>query len=236
MIDFHSHILPGIDDGSESIEETKHMLLAAGEQGVTEMIATPHFYAQRDSVNSFLARRQRAFNAYESIRTRTDLVPEVRMGAEVYYFPGIGKASMISELCVEHTNLLLLEMPFAQWTSAMQKDLQCMIKEQKLTVMLAHIERYYEFQKKKDVWNEVWELPIVFQMNAGSFSNRKKKKIYHLLEQEQCPVVFGSDCHNRERRPPNMAQAHDWICKKKGKDAWKTVDDLGRRLLDNEWK
>lgn len=46
MIDFHTHILPGIDDGSRSVEMTMQMLNAETEQGVTGIVATPHFYAQ----------------------------------------------------------------------------------------------------------------------------------------------------------------------------------------------
>ena len=54
MIDFHSHVLPGVDDGSKSMEQSLQMLEASVQQGVTHMVATPHFYASRMDPDSFL--------------------------------------------------------------------------------------------------------------------------------------------------------------------------------------
>ena len=66
-IDFHTHILPGIDDGSRNVEMSLRMLAAQREQQVDEIVATPHFYAQKDSVEEFLLRRQRS---YEKLKTK----------------------------------------------------------------------------------------------------------------------------------------------------------------------
>lgn len=66
-IDFHTHILPGIDDGSRNVEMSLRMLAAQREQQVDEIVATPHFYAQKDSVEEFLLRRQRS---YEKLKLR----------------------------------------------------------------------------------------------------------------------------------------------------------------------
>ena len=61
MIDFHTHILPGIDDGSRSVEMTMQMLNAETEQGVTGIVATPHFYAHKSNIEDFLAVREESF-------------------------------------------------------------------------------------------------------------------------------------------------------------------------------
>lgn len=61
MIDFHSHILPGIDDGSASVEESLKLLEMLAEQGVKTVVATPHFYPDRTSVSDFLRRRDAAY-------------------------------------------------------------------------------------------------------------------------------------------------------------------------------
>ena len=66
LIDFHTHILPGIDDGSRNVEMSLRMLAAQREQQVDEIVATPHFYAQKDSVEEFLLRRQ---CSYEKLKT-----------------------------------------------------------------------------------------------------------------------------------------------------------------------
>ena len=61
MIDFHTHILPNVDDGSKGVEESTLMLTRLFEQGVNKVIATPHFYANDESVDEFLLRRNAAF-------------------------------------------------------------------------------------------------------------------------------------------------------------------------------
>ena len=117
-IDFHTHILPGIDDGSRNVEMSLRMLAAQREQQVDEIVATPHFYAQKDSVEEFLLRRQCSYEKLKTKMAETNLDQKLHLAAEVYYFQGIGSAGMIPKLCVEGTQTLLLEMPFAQWDSA----------------------------------------------------------------------------------------------------------------------
>ena len=63
MIDFHTHILPRMDDGSRSVEESLEMLDSMRQQGVKTVFATPHFYANDESVDSFLERREASLKA-----------------------------------------------------------------------------------------------------------------------------------------------------------------------------
>lgn len=111
-IDFHTHILPGIDDGSRNVEMSLRMLAAQREQQVDEIVATPHFYAQKDSVEEFLLRRQRSYEKLKTAMEENGFDQKLYLAAEVYYFQGIGSAGMIPKLCVEGTQTLLLEMPF----------------------------------------------------------------------------------------------------------------------------
>ena len=67
-MDFHSHILPGIDDGSQSLEETVELLRLEARQGIDAVIATPHFYPDRDKPEAFLKNRARAVTAMGSVR------------------------------------------------------------------------------------------------------------------------------------------------------------------------
>ncbi len=232
MIDFHSHILPKIDDGSRSLKETEEMLRMEKQQGVTKVVATPHFYASENSVGDFLSRREEALKVVYGLTEGESWSPEILAGAEVYYFPGMGRAGMLSEMCVSDTSLILLEMPFAQWTKEMLKDVQDIIEKQKLTIILAHVERYYEFQKKKDIWNSILELPVYIQVNAGALQNRKKKNIIFKLIKNGFSVIVGSDCHNTVSRPPNLEQGREIISRKFGDRAVQEIDDLGIRILE----
>lgn len=230
MIDFHSHVLPGIDDGSADMDESRRLILEGYRQGVTCQIATPHFYADRDSYQRFMKKREETYQQMKEQLGSKDM-PAFRIGAEVHYFTGIGTTDILESLCIEGTDVLLLEMPFMQWDSSIYKDVEKIVEKKKLTLLLAHVERYYEFQKNKSVWRDIFDLPIYLQINAGSFTNRKKKKLVFKLLEENQNVVLGSDCHNMEYRPPNLAEAREVIAKKFGNERLAMIDKLGERII-----
>lgn len=231
LIDFHTHILPEIDDGSRNVEMSLNMLAAQREQQVDEIVATPHFYAQKDSVEEFLLRRQRSYEKLKTKMAETNLDQKLHLAAEVYYFQGIGSAGMIPKLCVEGTQTLLLEMPFAQWNSAVYADVEKLVQRQKLKVVIAHIERYYAFQKKKEIWNAVMELPLYRQMNAGVFLNWKKRHKAFQLAKEAGTIILGSDCHNMDTRHPNLAEGRIVLTKRFGEAFLQKTDRLTREVL-----
>lgn len=235
MIDFHSHILPGIDDGSKNIDMTRSMLCLEAEQGVDRVIATPHFYASEVSMEHFIHRRKRAYDKvmhgiYENADKASHKLPAIRCGAEVYYFPGMGRADL-SSLCIEGTDILLLEMPFAQWSGEVFEDVERLIRRQRLTVILAHVERYYQFQKRKDVWKRVFELPLIAQFNAGCLLSFGRRRLAIKFIRSGFPVLLGSDCHNLSGRRPNLAEGRDVLKKKLGEEVLNDIDSLGERIL-----
>lgn len=223
MIDFHTHILPGIDDGSRDIDMTIAMLEAERAQGVSHIYATPHFYANRRSVSAFLERRAGALEKTMQVLASRPELPGITAGAEVYYFSGIGRAEQISSLCIEGTNILLLEMPFDQWHSDAIRDIEDLMNRMGLRIILAHVERYERFQKDKSTWNRIINMPLVLQMNSESFietgswlrPNHKHRLCLELLsDYEDC--IIGTDCHNLTDRAPNLAEARKMIEKKAG--------------------
>ena len=238
MIDFHTHILPGIDDGSRDIDMTEQMLRMEKEQGVSHIYATPHFYAHRRSIDSFLERRSRALSKLRALPGYGDSLPAVTPGAEVYYFSGIGKAKQLEELCIDGTNILLLELPFAQWHSDVTRDVEEIIHKRKLHVVLAHLERYEAFQKSRHVWDSIVEMPLTIQLNCEDFidsgslfrRNHRHKLSFDLLA-EHDNIIIGSDCHNLTDRKPNLAEARAIIEKKAGADRIRQIDEYTDRLL-----
>lgn len=238
MIDFHSHILPGIDDGSRDIDMTRQMLHMEKDVGVSYICATPHFYAHRRSVDSFLERRDRALaGVLELIREDTSL-PSVIPGAEVYYFIGMGRAELLTQLCIGDTDTILLELPFDQWQEDILDDVEEMIQKRRLNIVLAHIERYERFQRDRRVWDKLLGMPISFQLNCEAFveggswlrGNRRQNFCLKMLAtRENC--VLGTDCHNLTDRKPNMGEARSVIAKKAGDDRLRTLDEYAERLL-----
>lgn len=240
MVDFHTHILPGIDDGSQDESMTREMLFEESRQGVVSVVATPHFYADQMSVDGFLKNRSAALDKTERIRLEAEKpVPEIIAGAEVYYFYGIGRAAEVSRLCINGTQVLLLEMPFEQWTDDVYKDVENLISRQKLTIVLAHIERYVRFQKKMDVWERIMELPLHMQINAGSFVNkgrflrpdRKWKFCMDFLQKHPDILHMGSDCHNMTSRRPNLLKGREAVAARLGEKALERIDVSTAQLL-----
>lgn len=231
IIDFHSHILPKIDDGSQSSEESIEMIRSMIEQGVTTQVATPHFYAHRDSIEHFLSRREASFSRLQEVMKEKAVELDIRVGSEVYYFGGMEKAEMLPELCLQGTDIILLEMPFAQWTEDMLRTVERIITKQKLTVMMAHIERFWEYQKDRSIWNEIFELPVIPQINTGEFLNWKKRRKCLNYIKNFDEVVLGSDCHNMRSRVPNLQAGREVIAKKLGTEAVEAIDIYGERLL-----
>lgn len=231
MIDFHSHLLPGIDDGSHDIAETEKLLHQEYQQKVQSVVATPHFYASRNSVEHFLTSRQ---NSYEKVKqAELEDIPKVFLGAEVYYFSGMSKAEMLSKLCIEGTNLILIELPFCQWKKEVYQDIKQIIEKQKLTVILAHVERYYGYQKNKEIWNKIFSLPVYAQINAGSFLKWQKRRFCIKFIKEGHNVLLGSDCHNTTSRIPNLEQGRKVLKEKLGEQVLSEIDNLGQSILPN---
>ena len=79
MLDIHSHILPGVDDGSKSLDESVKILEMMKEQGITDVIATPHFYAFRENLDEYLKKIQDSYNLLKSYVAGMNL-PDIYLG------------------------------------------------------------------------------------------------------------------------------------------------------------
>lgn len=228
MIDWHSHILPGMDDGSRDTAESILMINMQTAQGVGTVIATPHFYANDETVNSFLERRKKSFEQLKAELPEGS--PEILLGAEVRYYQGINRMADLKALRIEGTKLLLLEMPMSSWTEYMVRELIEMSSRSSIKVVLAHIERYLGLQKQS-VWNRIFESGILTQVNASLFTSfASRRKALSLLKEGNIHFV-GSDCHNMKTRPPRIGKAFEVIEKKLGENYIKQMNEYGYSLL-----
>ena len=206
-IDSHTHILPQMDDGSRSPEESLAMLREERTQGVDLVVLTPHFYAAENDVAYFLKRRAASWDRLRNILT-PDL-PQIRLGAEVQYFEGIGQEEDLDALEIEGSRILLLEMPFSKWSKGMVRDILSLHGNRR-QILLAHVERYLPFQTT-DVWNLLLENGILMQCNASFFRNwRTRRRAISLLRGGRIHMV-ASDCHDLEKRPPDLERAYQII-------------------------
>ena len=211
MIDFHTHVLPAMDDGSRDVQESVSMLTMLTEQGVDTVVATPHFYANDESVDEFLNRRKQAYDRLaEQLPPNA---PTVVLGAEVRYYPGIGRLAELSQLCIGNSKLLLLEMPMDHWTSYTVQELVELSCRKDITLVLAHMERYWSLQSR-DVWERLYDCGILMQCNASFFLEFFTKRRALALLREHRIHFLGTDCHGSQMRPPRMGEAIEVIRKK----------------------
>ncbi len=228
MIDIHTHILPGMDDGSSSLEESLSMARESARQGVRLLAATPHFYATQEDPNSFLRRRERSLALLES--AWQDGFPTLLVGAEVRYFDGISRVEKIAHLTLDHTRILLLEMPFTSWSRRMVEEVVELQRSRGLQVLLAHVERYL-----KDQDSQVWEMfrqnGVWMQCNANFFLRWQTKRKAQALFKKGEIQMLGSDTHNMTSRPPNLAMARDALVKSLGQAVWRSFERQSYALL-----
>lgn len=202
LCDFHTHLLPEMDDGSRSCDESREMLRIMREQGVQRVILTPHYYAWREYPEAFLERRTKAVQKLKTVLSSDD--PILHIGAEVAYFPGIGHSDEIEKLCIGGTDCLLLEMPFEKWREEQYEDIETLIRRG-LTVVIAHIERYPEGKKRK-IRNRLRALGAYLQCNAGFFlSGATFRHARKWLARGEVSFI-GSDCHRSDTRTPNLGR------------------------------
>lgn len=228
VIDFHTHILPGIDDGSRSERMSLQMLHTAARGKVDVVVATPHFYASDTSVSRFLAERERSFVRLE--RCRRGSRPEIIPGAEVAFFSGIGRAEQIGRLCIEQTNLLLLEMPFSAWSEHDLWEIELLL-DRGIQPVIAHLERFYRFQHDRNMIPMLLDMPVYVQINAECLLNWKTRHRGLKLFRSGQAHLLGSDCHNISSRPENLRQGRSVIAEKLGHSALREIDRLGTKLL-----
>lgn len=203
MIDFHTHILPCVDDGSQSLKESLSLIREEGRQGIKAVVMTPHFYANENSPSTFLQRRDRAWRQLAPYLWPE--LPDVYLGAEVQYFEGICAVEDIHHLRIVGTEYLLLEMPFARWSERMIEDVLELNEHYETQVVLAHIERYLAFNEEK-VWKQLRNYGVLMQSNVSFFENWKTKHRAMSMLKRGDINLLGSDCHNMKTRRPNWGK------------------------------
>lgn len=224
MIDWHSHILPGMDDGSHNVAESISMVSMQKAQGVSTVIATPHFYANDENVESFIKRREKALTALQ--KEIPDIMPEIILGAEVRYYQGISRMADLQALRIENSKLLLLEMPVATWTEYIIKELTELSSKSSIQIVLAHIDRYLRLQKEA-VWYRIQDSGILMQVNASFVTSfATKRKAISLMKEGRIHFI-GSDCHNMTTRPPQIGKAFEVIQKKLGDEYISQMNEFG---------
>ncbi len=231
LFDIHSHILPGVDDGSPNLEVSLAMLKEMKRLGVEKVIATPHFYGDKGSLSSYLRNINHAYNKLISACEGKGF-PEILLGYEVMYFEKMSEREELKELCIENSPFILIEMPYGRITPKIADEIFNVKLALGLTPIMCHLERYFR-------WNSYDEVTSLFEIdgirghvNTQSLSKGfGRKKTLQLLIDGYCQYV-ASDAHNCEERRPMYKEAFDYIEKKAGKELVRQILSDSAELYD----
>lgn len=223
IADLHSHILPGIDDGSASLAESAALIAILKAQNVPWVAATPHFYPHRDHLDRFLQRREKAAEELKAYLGEDGRTIPVILGAEVYYYPGMSDSEALKKLTYGESPYLLVEMPMSPWTDAMYRELGRIREKQGLIPVIAHVDRYISPLRQHGIPGRLEKLPVLVQANASFFLRQSTRSLaLRMLKKGQIHLL-GSDCHNVKYRAPRLAEAVEVIRRKLGKPALVTL-------------
>ena len=229
LLDIHSHILPEVDDGAENIQTSISMLKAMKEQGITDVIATPHFYADETDIDEFNETVTAAAKALKS--ACGDDLPNIHLGAEVLYFKGIGTAAIVDELTLKGTDYLLLELSGAPIGRCVIDDILALI-DSGIVPILAHIERYAHCSGFRGLLNMIEDEIILSQINAESLTKSAYYRTAMRLIKKGYVTFIATDAHNLTDRSPKMAAALNEIERVFGRDRKKMFIDNSIKLLE----
>ena len=233
LIDFHSHILPGIDDGADSPETSIKMLELSKSQGVSTIVSTSHYYSFRESTAKFISRRDEALYKLERYIKEHDLdLPEIVPAAEVRLFPELRLDENLDRLCIEGTKNILIEMPYATWSGWMYNEIYALVTRGYRPIM-AHVERFLGPVKEKEILTKLLSMDVYVQCNAESFEDRKMRGFIKKLIKHGKFTVLGSDCHNLETRISKFDVACNYITKKYSSEYLQAIMENADYLINN---
>ena len=197
MIDFHSHILPNVDDGSTSIEETNKLIKEAMQVGFTEIISTSH-YIQGYYEFTCNERKEKLDIIQKEISTKDSLNLKLHLGSEIYFSPEI--IELIEEKkasTINNTKYILFELPM-NIKPLYVKEVVFNLIQNGYKPIIAHPERYCYVQKEIEYIEELSNMGVLFQANYGSiigmYGNNAKKTLKKLLKKNLISFL-GSDVH-----------------------------------------
>jgi len=231
IVDIHSHIIPGIDDGSKDMEMTLEMLRNAEKDGVKEIVATPHYLleygeATIDEVRNYV-------KEINNILVKENINIKIYSGQEVYYTEKIIEYYMQGAIgTINDSRYMLIEFPMRKFDESIFDTLY-ELQVRNMVPVIAHPERYIPIIEDPKNINKFLNEGYLFQVNAGSIDGRFGEKVQrtaNVLLNNGIYNFIGSDAHNINRRNTGLSTALNLINKSEIKDVFK---DSSEKMLNN---
>lgn len=234
VIDFHAHILPGLDDGPGDCRTAAQMLVRLYEQGVTHVVSTSHFYRHEESTGSFLRRRERAAAELMSYIESENIthIPKIILGAEVYFSTALTEDPNLERLCIEGTDYILIELPYCVLNRNVCDSFMSLASCGRVKPILAHIERYASYGGESTIFELLQTVPG--QINCDSVISPSAGRLITKLVRSGAIIAIGSDAHNMTSRAPHFAEARKKFSRKLGAAAFAELMESSDAILENK--
>ena len=238
-VDIHTHLLPGVDDGPESMDETIEMAQIASADGTEIILATPH---QRDVMigHSIETVQNLVVEANGRLRSEagpTQRFPRIILGMENHIDPELGDwYDNGIALPINGTKFILCEPPFGTYPKYIDATLK-KLRDRRLVPIIAHPERNVEFQRHPGKLRKLIEAGMLAQITGGSllgeFGDRARRAAEYFIEHDLAHIV-ASDMHRPAKvRIPNLSQAYERAVELVGEERSRILfEDTPRNIID----
>ena len=219
LVDLHCHMLPGIDDGAQTIEDTKALLAESRRGGVRRYVFTPHFYPERMDISTFLSGRTGAVKQMRTLPESEGI--SYRCGAEIAYVPFFEQLPL-EKLTFGSTNYLLMELDTRYLQPGVEDAIRAVV-DRGFRPILAHVERYVYLEQDPTLLYRWIKAGALAQVNAGFVlkDNKSRKRALQLADWNLIHLM-ASDAHSVKWRPPLLPEGYE-----------KLPPDLAAQLLQN---
>lgn len=203
ILDIHSHILPGLDDGAKDYNESLELLSMMKKQGVDVVVATPHLDPSKPTAEQ---KRERVICAYNELCSRAEgrRLPDIFLGYELVFYYGIAEKPNLADYTIAGTDKILLELPFGRMTDRIVSELEEIAFTRKLTPVLAHLERYTKYEGIEKIYDAIYSGIAQAQVSADTIKGFWDRRNIGKLLKKDIFTYLGSDAHSVNLRPPMM--------------------------------
>ena len=215
MVDFHTHILPGVDDGADDLDEAMEMLKIAAENGTTDIVLTPH-YLTNDMRSSKLSKEQLEQRFKLFSESAKAFYPNINlyMGAEVFGANNIEDVIADNQLItINNTQYVLIEFGFNDQLPRALEICNTLLDNQYIP-KIAHPERYSFIQRNpRDIINFL-EKGALLQINTSSLAGDLGEMVQDValsFVENSLVAIIASDCHSTFQRNPDLSEAYSFI-------------------------